>query len=95
MVIKLNQTFKGFDGAELKDNLGKVVSLKEVCCQSLVMKETEDSKTIFDRYNLAMKINSSEEIELDAEQISDIKMLISKTYTPIIAGAAMNMLEGK
>lgn len=66
---------------------------------SALMAQFEDERALTgkekaDRYQLAMKINKRPgEVDLTAEQVSLLKLLIGKAYGPLVVGQAYEMLE--
>jgi len=96
MKIKVDINLKDFKGKELLEN-GKPVNLKDIITGALLMPEENVSgKDKAERYFLAQRVeNSGKEFETTAEEISTIKDLIGKFYTPLIVGQAYEILENK
>ena len=98
MKINFNQNLKALNGTDLIENQrdGSVgtISLKDICSSALANKTEGDAIEKQQTYKLAVDIaNSTEAIEVSAEQISDIKkQLVS--FPALYCGQACLMLEG-
>jgi len=55
----------------------------------------ELSKIKFERGELAFKIYNNDTLDLESEQISEIKKLVGRIFSPVIVWRAYKMLEGK
>lgn len=102
MKKKFDVVLKDLKGETMKKD-GKDLNLKDLAVDCLLAPEVENGQMKrlsgqdhIKRYELAKKIHSSkEEINIDAEEISLIKSVISMNYNTFVAGPAMELLEGK
>lgn len=102
MKIKLNVELKGIDGVTSlpvpsKERNGKILTLKEVCINSILTPvQGDDEKKKFEKWELFKKIRDckSNDIELKAEEIVIIKKSIGIIQPPLIMGQAFDLLEG-
>jgi len=46
-----------------------------------------------ERYELALKINAEDEVELKVEQAALLKKLVAKAYTPLVVGQVWKAIE--
>lgn len=109
MKIDFSTFLIGLDGEVLKDpdvidrqgrvvKKGRTQSLGRVCVDALVAVErnsTPNGKTSFERYQLAEKINDKKEVDLEAEEIVELKDRVGAVFGPAIVGPAFKLLEGK
>ena len=101
MYVNIDQSFKNVDGTNLVDvDTKEVVKLKPVIVNALLGMFKDEEQLSggekLERWQLAIKINNADgDIELSAEEISLIKLLIGKMFTTIIVGQAFEMLENK
>ena len=99
-VINFTQSFKMLDGTDVKLPDGKVATLKFFACEVLQMSfQDEQNLPAQDkckRWLLATRIYANpEKIDLEAEDIAELKKLIGKAYGPLVVAQALAMLEGK
>lgn len=105
MSINFNAPLKDLDGKVITDkvldhedkvNLVKA-TLGRVAANALLAVTDEDKnmtgETKVKRYDLAMKVINGKADKLKAEDISEIKKAIGKTYAPLIVGQAWRMLD--
>jgi hypothetical protein len=95
--------FKNLNGTELKDGdsaaigIDASLSLKSVSVNSLMATFEADKNLSGDeklkRYLLAVKINAGSEVDLTAEEITLLKVLIGRSYPPLVVGQAYLYLE--
>lgn len=98
MLINVDQKLKNFNGSSIKDEEGKEITLKNVCINVLLMhipKEEINGEEKFKRFKLAHRLDAGESIDLNSSDISLLKDLITKVYSPLIVGQAYLMLENK
>jgi len=102
MKRNFNVVLKDLKGEPIKrDN--KEMVLKDIAVDCLMAPEMEhgqmkrlNGQEHIKRYELAKKIyNAKEEVEVDAEEISLIKAVISMNYNTFVAGPAMELIESK
>ena len=101
MKVDFNQMFLAIDSSPLKDGDGTSITLKKIAIQVLAYTVFPDERELpgekkAERFNLALKIQANDVLDLKAEEIAEIKKLIGKSqsYTPVIVGQAWAMLEG-
>ena len=46
-----------------------------------------------ERYELALRINAYDEVELKVEEAALLKKLVAKAYTPLVVGQAWKLIE--
>jgi len=103
MKRNFDTTFKQLNGDDLKDGgaatagVDAVLSLKVVSVNSLLAPFEVDKNLSGEeklrRYLLATKIHAGGEVDLTAEDISLLKLLIGRGYSALIVGQAFLMLE--
>jgi len=99
MKIDFTKQLKDLDGKTIVEKDG-AITLKSICINSL-MANYQDEKNLsgeekFKRYELAMKISENgKDVDLKAEDISLIKQLVGKAFTPLVVGQTYKMLEDK
>lgn len=105
MKIDTTQTIKNLDGTDLKaqvpgDEEGKTrleaLTLKTVMVNSLMSNNQNDKaegNQKAKRWNLALKVQKEDVVELSAEQITMVKKLIGQGYATAVVGPAFTMLE--
>ena len=88
------------DGRPIDEAEGKPATLGFVCLDAL-MRSYNDEPNLTGvekvrRYDLALRIKrGGGQLDLPAEEITLLKLLIGKAYAPLIVGQAWAMLEGK
>ena len=106
MKINFDRLINDLDGKPVKERAtdekgkripDKEVSLKRVCINALVLQTDEkiDGPEQVTRFDLATKINAGGEINLETDEISKIKTLVSKIYGVIVVGRAFDLLENR
>lgn len=100
MKINFNQEILAIDGKPIPEGVGKNVTLLSICQQALQMSTKEDANLPaakkVDRYNLLLRItNQSPDVELAAKEISMLKELVGRSFTVIVVGQVLAMLENK
>lgn len=93
-----NLVFKTFAGQPIAQD-GEPITLKRVAVNAL-MSTFEDEANLsgeekFKRYKLASRINDAAMVDVSAEEVTLLKRLIGKLYTPIIVGPAFEALEAE
>jgi len=71
--------------------------LRDVLCPALtspIEGERPSPKEAFARFQLAQKLWAGGEVEMTAEDVAMAQRLVSKAWSPGIAGAVYGMLEG-
>ena len=108
MKRNFNTTLKTLDGKPIKEQYvdadGKTadrdVTLSTVAVNALLAGYEDERNLAGDdkvkRFKLAQLINDADgEVEVTAEQVSLLKTLIAKGYTPLVVGQAYEILEGE
>ena len=100
MKIELNVQLTGIDGItpiSIDPKNRKVLTLKEVCIQSILAPTQGDTeKTKLEKWDLFKKLRDNKDMELmdlKAEEIVLIKKAIGIMQPPLIMGQAFEMLE--
>ena len=75
----------------------KPLTLGAVAANALLA-QFEDEKNLsgeekVKRYGLAMRVVSSKDAALKAEEVAEIKKLVAKAYSPLIVGRAWGLLD--
>lgn len=96
MIRNFDTEFSTFDG-EIIQTGGLPLTLKRASIDALMM-PFEDEKNMSGeekllRYQLAVRINAGGNVDLKAEEVSLLKRVIGKAYTPIVVGPAYLELE--
>ena len=103
MKRNLNVVLKTLDGQPLKEEhngTARDVLLSRLAVNALLA-NYEDEKNLsgddkVKRFKLAQQINDADgEVEVTAEQVSLLKTLIAKGYSPLVVGRAYDILEGE
>lgn len=111
MKVNINYKFKQINGQPLSDGSfedggkPKALTLQSIMVQSLLAhnerEEKIDANDKYKRYSLAMKINAIEAgendhmMEMTAEDVTLLKSLIGKLWSPLVVGQAFEVLEEK
>lgn len=97
MLVKVNEPLKTMDGQVMKDNVdGKAVdaTVKMAIVNAVlspVQKESGVEKV--KKYELAKKIYSNDEVDLDEKEIATIKDAVGENFAPIIVGQIYELLK--
>ncbi len=101
MKIDVGLPITALCGAELRDNQGNVLTLQKVIFEALtnlhLNYETIVLQEKLGRYNVAKKIFECKRVnnvvELSAQEINVIKVLIGYLWPPIIVGRSIDVLD--
>jgi len=94
MKVKLDKQLINVEGFPWKEG-GKEVTLKWICMNAIIQPSEGDSaeKKVL-KWEIFKKIlNSSDVVELTAEEISLLKSEIAKNPLPLVVGQCFEMLE--
>jgi len=97
MLVKVNVPILTMDGQAMKDNVdGKAVNatVKTAIVNAVlapVQKESGIEKVA--KYELAKKIYSSDEVDLDEKEIATIKTAVGEQFAPIVVGQIYELLK--
>ncbi len=98
MLLKLDEELLNMKGEQLKDQADAVVTLRNVCVNSVLGDYGEQlrMRDKYKRFKLAQKLEAApaEGVEITASDAKLIEELIAKAYPPIIAGQAYELIEG-
>lgn len=98
MKINFSQQLYTIEGEAVVLEEETVLTLKYVCTQALLTapKEEITGEESFLRYQLAQRINSdTQPVLISIEEVAKIRSLLSKTWAPLIAGQAWEMLDNQ
>ncbi len=85
-------------GKEVVVTINEDLTLRSISTDVLLgqqPKEEISGDEKVERYELAKVIHAGGQIDLESEQVSLLKKLISKLYVPLVVGPALKLLEGK
>jgi len=97
MLVKVSVPLKTMDGQVMKDNVdGEAVdaTIKMVIVNAVlspVQKESGVEKV--KKYELAKKIHSNDEVDLDEKEIAMIKDAVGENFAPIVVGQIYELLK--
>lgn len=98
MKINVLQPLTNYEGELFTEN-EKPILLRTLIINALNYVPKDGKKATpeeqMDIYQLSVKAHNENEIELSSEQISIIKKNMSEMFSPVIAGQACMILEGK
>ena len=104
MKIDMTKTIKNLIGVDLENPESKLkekepLTMRIVCTNSLLT-PTQDDKNIdgnekAKRFELAMRIYTEDEIDLNVDELKLLKDLIGRLYTPLVVGRAYQILDPK
>lgn len=97
MKRNFSAAIKNLDGKPLKEG-DKEVTIGSIAVNALLTPYEDERNLSGDdkvkRFRLAQAIHGADdEIEVTAEQVTLLKTLIAKAYTPLIVGQAYDLLE--
>lgn len=103
MKRNLNVVLKTLDGEPLKEDhngTARDVLLSRLAVNALLVNYHDEQSLSGEekvkRFKLAQQINDADgDVEVTAEQVSLLKSLIAKGYTPLVVGQAYEILEGE
>lgn len=84
--------------ALMAEHAGRELSLASTCCNALLAAH-EDERALsgedkVKRWKLAQRIHDATgEIDIASEEVSLLKTLLAKSYTPLVVGQAWSVLE--
>ena len=103
MKRNLNVILKTLDGKPLREaheSGERDVLLSHLAVNALLVNYPDEQSLSGEdkvkRFKLAQQINDADgDVEVTAEQVSLLKSLIAKGYTPLVVGQAYEILEGE
>ncbi len=104
MKIDMTKPIKNLIGVNLENPESKLkkkepFTMRIVCTNSLLT-PTQDDKNIDGnekarRFELAMRVYTEDEIDLNVDELKLIKDLIGRLYSPLVVGRAYQILDPK
>lgn len=97
MKIKLTQTMKDVEGADIITPDKRQLTLGNICINSILTPVPDDDvKVKYEKYEIYKKLKQADgEIEMKAEDIVLLKKVIGKFQPPLIMGQCFDIIEGK
>lgn len=97
MKLKTNQTLKDVEGKPLNGEKGKLLTIGDVCINSLLTPvQGDDEKAKWEKYEIFKKIkDAKDEVDLKTEELLIIKKAVGKIQPPLLMGQIWDMIEGK
>lgn len=97
MKLKINQSLKDIEGKPLKGEKGVVLTMREICINSLLTPiQGDDEKAKWEKYEIFKKFrDAKDELELKTEEVVIIKKAVGKIQPPLLMGQVWDMIEGK
>lgn len=86
----------GLDGTEVKDETGKIISLKDICIQALLVNDSKEelsSTEKMKRFTLAQLIFKNTVADITAEDIVMLKNVIGKYMSTLVVGLTFPLIE--
>ena len=97
MLVKVNVPLKTLDGQPMKDNVdGKAVDATiKTAIVNAVLAPVQNEKGVdkVAKYELAKKVYSSDEEDLDEKEIATIKTAVGEQFAPIVVGQIYELLK--
>ena len=100
MKYDLSSKVCGLNKIPIKED-NKELSVKDYCIRGLLYVDEEDAKIggveKYTRYKLARRLedNQNKVIGLNAEEVTKIKGLVGRFFSPYIVGQVYDVLEGE
>ena len=100
MKIKVTDVLKQLDGTtpivNMVDGEAKDATIREAFVNALMIPvETDAGIKKVEKYDLAMRIYNTDEVELSVEEAATIKEVVGKAFAPIVVGQLFKLLDGK
>lgn len=98
MKVDFNYVIRDLKGEAVLDGKDEF-TLKTVACNALLMPYPDEQQLSgtdkYRRFKLADKISSAngEDVDLSAEEVTDLKKLIAKAFSPLVVGRAFDKLD--
>lgn len=97
--MKINplEAIRNLDGEQLKSPSDEPITVRTVCCDALLGTYQDEQNLSgeekLQRYELAKKIHSDNEVILSAEEIVLAKKVVAKAWNPLVMGQAWKILD--
>ena len=98
MLVKINEPLKTMDGQVMRDDDGQGnvtdATVKMVIINA-VLSPVQNEKGVdkVKKYELAKKVHTSDEVDLNEDEIKLIKDRVGETFPPIIVGQIYELLK--
>lgn len=96
MKIDFSTALTGFNGENLVEADGRKITLAMVCSTvlgSTLPDETPTGEEKLKRFALGMKVCKGGSYDITAEDRVLLKQLIGKTFSPLVVGSALSVLD--
>jgi len=97
MLVKVNVPLKTMDGQVMKDNVdGQAVDATvKMAIVNAVLSPVQNEKGVdkVKKYELAKKVHTSDEVDLNEDEIKLIKERVGETFPPIVVGQIYEILK--
>ena len=98
MLVKVNVPLKTMDGQVMKDSDGQGKAIDATAKLAMVNAvlspvQNENGVDKVKKYELAKKIYTSDEVDLNEDEIKLIKSRVGDTYPPIVVGQIYELLR--
>jgi len=97
MLVKVDVPLKTLDGQVMKDNVdGKAVDATvKLAIVNAVLSPVQNEKGVdkVKKYELAKRIYTSDEVDLNEDEIKLIKERVGESYPPIVVGQIYELLK--
>lgn len=97
MLVKVNVPLKTLEGKTMKDNAdGEAVDATvKMVIVNAVLAPAQNEKGVDKvvKYELAKKVHSNDEVDLDEKEIAMIKDVVGENFAPIIVGQIYELLK--
>lgn len=82
---------------EAMNGAGGPLTLRSACVDALLGAYQDEvalpGEEKYRRFQLATKLSSSDEVDLTAEEITQLKKLVGKAWSPLVVGRVYELLE--
>ena len=97
MLVKVNEVLRTLDGQTMKDNVnGEAVdAMVRTAIVNAVLAPKQSDKGVdkVRKYELAKRIYKSDEVDLNEEEIKEIKDCVGENFAPIVVGQIHELLK--
>jgi len=98
MLVKVNVPLKTMDGQTMKDTDGQgkaIDATVKLVIVNAVLSPVQNEKGVdkVKKYELAKKVHTSDEVDLNEDEIKLIKDRVGETFPPIVVGQIYELLK--
>lgn len=90
-------TLKALDGSNMKDEKGDPATAKNISLNALDALDQQEmalsGEEKVKKYDLMLRINNSDDVDLDENEIVLLKKLIGKFWGPLVVGQMYDFLK--